>query len=153
MVQPVKPEGQEALVTADRRASKPEVWGHRSPRRLPVTVTKLGVQIPGRGPHSPALEEAMRRVRDVMPPPEAQVDGMVPVKELEPRFSWAREERALQAAGKVAANWLLPRFKRVSCDSADQEAGSDPLKELPGSWTVFRLVTKRKLAGRVPAKP
>lgn len=118
-----------------------------------VAVTKLVVQLPGRGPHSPELEEAMRRVRDDMPTPEAQVDGRVPVKELEPRFSWDKEDRALQAVGNVPANWLLATFRRVRCDSEDQEAGRDPLKELPGSWTVFKVVTKLRLVGSVPTNP
>jgi hypothetical protein len=82
------------------------------------------------------LDEATKRVRDDMPAGKAHDDGMVPVKELEPRLSWDKDVRALQAVGNVPASWLPARLRMVRCDSEDQAARREPLNELPDSCTV-----------------
>lgn len=133
MDQPVIPEGQEAGVTEDSRAINPDVWAQGLPSRVPVLGTLALVQEPGKGPHRPALEEATKRVRLTMP--TGQVAGMVPVRALDPRLSWVRAPRALQAEGRVPVRWLLAMVRKVRRERADQEEGRDPTKELPASAT------------------
>ena len=52
------------------------------PSRVPLTDTRLVVQLPGRAPHMLALLVAISRVRLLMPPGEAQEAGSVLVNEL-----------------------------------------------------------------------
>lgn len=82
-VQPERPVGQDAVVTAARRDSRPRICGdglHTVPRSVPELETKLLFQEPGKAPHSAALPVATRRVRAAMPP--GHEAGMLPLNVL-----------------------------------------------------------------------
>ena len=84
-VQPIIPEGHEEGEMADMKESKPVVWPQGLPRRVPALGTRALDHDPGKGPHSPGLEEATKRLRLVMP--IDQVAGMVPVRAFDPNMS------------------------------------------------------------------
>ena len=105
MVQPVMLDGHVAGVMADIKERSPVVWEQGLPRRVPELGTRLLVQDPGRGPHNPGLDDATKR--DKLTMPTGQLTGMVPVRALEPRISWFRAPKVLQADGRVPVRWLL----------------------------------------------
>ncbi len=88
-----------------------------------------------------------------IPNGRAQDEGMVPESTLEPRLSWDKEERELQAVGNVPVIWLLAMLRVVRRVKVDQAARREPLKELPGSWIVWREVIELRSEGSVPVRP
>ena len=148
---PVMPDGQVAGVTADMKDRSPEVWAQGLPRDVPLFGTRPLVQEPGKGPHKPKLDEATKRVKLIIP--TGHEAGIVPVREFDPKFNWARAPNVLHDGGRVPVRWLLEMERKVSWERADQMDGREPLKELPGSFSDCRLVTNERAWGNGPTSP
>ena len=85
------------------------------------------------------MEMATKRVKLVIP--TGQKAGIVPVREFDPRLSWARAPNVLHDVGRVPLKRLLARERKVSWDRVDQAEGRELVKELPGRWIEVMFVT------------
>ena len=143
MDHPVMPEGQVAGRMADIIDRRPEVWEQALPRDVPLFVTRALVQEPGKGPHRPGLEEATKRERLTIP--TGHVEGIVPVKALDPRLSCVKAPRVLQDEGRVPVRWLLAMERTERRVNADQARGKVPLNVFPGSFNDCKVWTSDRL--------
>ena len=125
--------------------------GQGEPREVPVVVTRPDPESqPGRGPHMAALLTRTRRVRAVI---AVHWGGMVPVSELNPRFSRRRLVRVLHCGGKVLSRPLVSRSSSVRAVSSDQTGGNAPVSVLPDMERETSPVTWLMAGGREVGKP